>query len=46
MRDLITSGAEIVGLAAVVAGVWMIFVPAALIVAGLGVLALAWGASR
>lgn len=46
VRDLITTAAEVVGLGVIVAGVWLIFMPAALIVAGAGVLALAWGASR
>lgn len=46
MRDLITTAAEVVGLGVIVAGVWLVFMPAALIAAGVGVLALAWGASR
>lgn len=46
MRDLVTTAAELAGLGLIVAGVWLMFMPAALIVAGVGALALSWGASR
>lgn len=46
MRQVLTTAAEVCGLGLVVAGVWLVFVPAALMVAGLGLVALSWGASR
>ena len=46
MRNAVTSGVEVVALGLIVAGTWLIFMPAALIVAGFGLGALAYGASR
>jgi hypothetical protein len=44
--DLLTTGLEVAGLVLIVVGVWMVFVPAALMVAGIGLIALSFGASR
>jgi hypothetical protein len=46
MRDLLTTGLELVALGLIVAGVWLIFVPAALIVAGGGLLAMSYVETR
>lgn len=46
MKQALTTGLELAGMALVVVGVWMIFIPAAFIVAGACSLALAYGASR
>lgn len=42
MRDAVTTALELLGMAAIVAGVWLIYFPAALIVAGACLFALAW----
>jgi hypothetical protein len=46
MRDLLTTGLELVALGLIVAGVWLIFVPAAFIVAGAGLLAMSYVETR
>jgi len=46
MREAATTLLEIVGIAAVVTGVALIFIPAAFITAGLGAVLLSWSLNR
>lgn len=45
-RNTLTTIAELVGVVSIVAGVAMLFVPAAFIVAGISLVALSWAANR
>lgn len=42
MRDLLTTALELLGLASVVAGAWLVYLPAGLVTLGVSLLALAW----
>ncbi|MBN9607845.1 MAG: hypothetical protein J0I11_00825 [Actinobacteria bacterium] len=46
MRDRVASALEVVGIAAVTAGVALVYTPAAFIVGGLGAIGLAYGLTR
>lgn len=46
MRDIATTLLELAGFGLVIVGVWMLFVPAAFIVAGVGAILLGWRFSR
>ena len=46
MRAWVTTILDVVGAALIVAGIALVFVPAALAVAGLACLAISWRASR
>lgn len=45
-REQVTTAIDVAALVLVIVGVWLIFVPAALIVAGTGLAAISWQASR
>lgn len=44
--QIVTTLLEIIAAALVVFGVWLMFPPAAFVVAGLSLLAMSWGVSR
>ena len=46
MRDIATTILELAGFGLIVAGVFMVFIPAAFIVAGAGAIVLGWRFSR
>lgn len=45
MRRILTTSLDLAGVSAIVAGVYLVSLPAALIVAGIGALVISWRAS-